>query len=149
MERVAGHFFTFSVFHQKNVNGSSAQWVCELNYRQPSRKCIRSHVQAKICKVIIDIIIDPFCLISVNCWWCSYKSQGAPLVIYFYFFRLSKHVLFGYYSGRETPSLKMGSVVFLYYFWGSRLPVLCWLVGAPSICHQRHLAKNGDEDRRL
>ena len=32
---------------------------------------------------------------------------------------------------------------------GGQLPVLCWLVGAPSICHQRHLAKNGHEDQRL
>ena len=36
-----------------------------------------------------------------------------------------------YYSGREAPSLKMGSVCFSYYFLEGQLPVLCWLVGTP------------------
>ena len=58
----------------------------------------------------------------------------------------------------------MGSVCFSYFYFfvficfhlfvclfvclfflgggGNRLPVLCWLVGAPPICHQCHLAKN-------
>ena len=51
-----------------------------------------------------------------------------------------------YSSGRETPSLKTGSVFFSYYFLGGRLPALYWLVGAPPICHYRHMAKKGHED---
>ena len=32
--------------------------------------------------------------------------------------------------------------IFLFFCGGCRLPFLCWLVGAPPICHQCHLAKN-------
>ena len=37
--------------------------------------------------------------------------------------------------------LKWVCLFFRIIFWGGRLPVLCWLVGMPPICHQCHLAK--------
>ena len=47
-----------------------------------------------------------------------------------------------YYSVCEAPSLKMGTVLFFILFLGGRLPVLWWLICAPPICRQCHLAKN-------
>ena len=37
--------------------------------------------------------------------------------------------------------LKWARFVRRIIFEGGRLPVLCWFVGAPPICHQHHLAK--------